>query len=515
MNRITFPCRPPVPQSRNDFPRFVTCFLAMFALSLALVWPAGARESIRIGLQLEPPMLDPTVTASATAGEIVYGNVFEGLTILDGEGKIAPRLALSWEQDADGLRYDFTLREDVWFHDGQPFNAEVATFSLNRIITEDSTNPQRQWFERVSRIESLGPTRLRIHLAEPDAFLPFALALPAAVIVHPDSASTNRDHPVGTGPFRFAVWTRGQNLVLERTDAHWGKRPALRQAEYVFMHTRPQVETMLSEGLVDVMLDAVEMSDRFVMRPDYRLVLRNLDSQVIVAMNNARPPLTDIRVRRAISHAVNRDELLGVYGRTASPLPIGTHFSPGHPAYVDLTDRYPYDPEQARALLTEAGVTPGAPLRVIVPPTLYGRTCGLEIVEYLDAVGFATDYEEYPWHRWLSEVFQNKDFDLTVIAHVEPLDLNIYARDDYYFNYDNTAFQALWREVLDARGEEELHRLLGEAQRRITEDAVNVFLFLLPHKNIVNRRVGGMWENTPIPSFVLEDLYWSPPGSTD
>lgn len=487
----------------------------MLVLGLTLAGPVGARENIRIGLQLEPPLLDPTVTASATAGEIVYGNVLEGLTILDGDGKLASRLALGWEQDVDGLWYDFTLREGVRFHDGSPFTAEIAAFSLNRIIAEDSVNPQRQWFERVSRVEALGSMRLRIHLAEPDSFLPFALALPAAVIVHPDSAPTNGEHPVGTGPFRFAGWDRGRELLLERSDDYWGRRPALRRAEYLFMHTRPQVETMLSEGLVDVMIDVVEMSDRFVMRPDYRLVMRNLDSQVILAMNNARPPLNDLRVRRAISHAVNRNELLGVYGRTATPLPIGTHFSPKHPAYVDLTERYPFDPEQARELLAEAEVPPGTVLRIIVPPTFYGRTCGLEIAEYLDAVGFATEYEEYPWHQWLSEVFQNKDYDLTVIAHVEPLDLNIYARDDYYFNYDNAAFQALWREVLDARGEEELHRLLGEAQRRITEDAVNVFLFLLPHKNIVNRRIAGMWENTPIPSFVLEDLYWSPPGSTD
>ncbi len=196
---------------------------------------------------------------------------------------------------------------------------------------------------------------------------------------------------------------------------------------------------------MDVVPDAVEMSDRFVMRPDYRVVMRNLDSQVFLAMNNARLPLNDIRVRRAISHAVNRDELLGVYGRTASALPIGSHFSPRHLAYVDLTDRYRYDPEQARALLAEAGVAPGAALRIIVPAILYGRTCGLEIAEYLDAVGFATDYEEYPWHRWLSEVFQNKDYDLTVIAHVEPQDLNISPRDGYYFNYDNAALAGCWK----------------------------------------------------------------------
>lgn len=182
---------------------------------------------------------------------------------------------------------------------------------------------------------------------------------------------------------------------------------------------------------------------------------------------------------------------------------------------MDLTGRYPHDPALAAALLVEAGVARGTPISLVVLPTLYGRFCGLEIAESLEKLGFEVDFEEIDWHQWLTEVFRDKNYDLTVIAHVEPMDLNIYARDDYYFNYDNAAFQSLWREVLDAQGEEEMHRLLGEAQRRIAEDAVNVFLFQLPHKNIVSRRLAGMWKKTPIASFVLEDMFWRRSEDTD
>ncbi len=470
---------------------------------------AQAREDIRIGLQLEPPILDPTVTASATAGEIVYCNVLEGLTVLNRDGNPAPRLASGWEVSPDGLHYDFTLRKDVRFHDGKPFNAGVAAQSLNRIIDEDSSNPQRQWFLRVYKVEALDPGRIRIQLSEPDSFLPFALALPAAVMVHPDSAAGNIDHPVGTGPFRFVIWNKGRNLILERSDDYWGDLPALRRAEYIFMQTRPHVQTALTEGLVDVMLDAVEMSRGFTMTPDYKMVMRNLDSQVLMAMNNANPVLADIRVRRALSHAVNRKELLDIYGREVKPVPIGSHFSPGHPAYVDLTDRYPHDPEKARDLLSQAGVPAGTEISLIVPPTLYGRTSGPKIANYLEDIGFEVIFEEYDWHRWLIEVFEKKQYDLTIIAHVEPMDLNIYARDDYYFNYDNSKFRELWHNVLNARTQDELNGLLQQAQKLIAEDAVNVFLFMLQRQNVVNRRLKGMWENTPIPSFVLEDLFWA------
>ncbi len=487
--------------------KFILTGVLIFFLVPAM--SAQAREDIRIGLQLEPPVLDPTVTASATAGEIVYCNVLEGLTVLDRDGNPSPRLASAWEVSPDGLHYDFTLRKNVRFHDGRAFNSRVAAQSLNRIIDEDSYNPQRQWFARVSGVEALDPGRIRVHLSEPDAFLPFALALPAAVMVHPDSAAGNIDHPVGTGPFRFVSWNKERNLILERSDDYWGDLPILRRVEYIFMHTRPHVQTALTEGLVDVMLDAVEMSSRFIMRPDYKMVMRNLDSQVLMAMNNASHVLADIRVRRALSHAVNRKELLDIYGREVKPVPIGSHFSPSHPAYVDLTGRYPHDPEKARDLLSQAGVPAGTEISLIVPPTLYGRICGLEIANSLEDIGFKVIFEEYDWHSWLNEVFEKKQYDLTVIAHVEPMDLNIYARDDYYFNYDNSKFQSLWHNVLNARTQEELNGLLQAAQKLIAEDAVNAFLFMLPHKNVINRRVKGMWENTPIPSFVLEDLFWA------
>lgn len=497
------------PQIKPFFNPLSKFILAVLIIFLAQAVNAQAREDIIIGLQLEPPVLDPTLTASATAGEIVYCNVFEGLTVLNEEGNPSPRLASDWQINHDGLHYDFTLRKDVRFHDGRPFNARVAAQSLSRIIAEDSSNPQRHWFKRVSHVEALDQERLRIHLHKPDAFLPFALALPAAVIVHPESVPENKDRPVGTGPFRFVSWNKGHSLILERSDDYWGDQPALRRAKYIFMHTRPHVHTALTEGLVDVMLDAVEMSSRFTIRPDYKMVTRNLDSQVIMAMNNASPLLSDIRVRRAISHAVNRDRLLDLYGKGIKPLPIGSHFSPDHPAYVDLTGRYPFDPEKARQLLNQAGVTPGTEISLIVPPTLYGRTCGLEIAASLENIGFEVNFEEFDWHRWLSQVFEKKQYELTVIAHVEPMDLNIYARDDYYFNYDNAGFQPLWQKVLNARTRAELHARLRKAQKMITQDAVNVFLFMLPHKNVVNRRVKGMWEKTPVPCFVLEDLYWA------
>ncbi|KDE39470.1 MAG: ABC transporter substrate-binding protein [Nitrincola lacisaponensis] len=485
--------------------------LNVILLALSLLFSVGqvqARDSVRLGIQLEPPMLDPTMTAAAAAGEMTYGNLFEGLVIVDGNGQLRPRLATDWQLSDDGLTYRFTLRRGVRFHDSSSFDAQVARFSLNRIIAADSQNPQRQWFDKVASVEVEDNFTLLIHLHQPDVFLPFSLALPAAVMVHPDSVANNARHPVGTGPFRLVDWTPQRSVRLSRFDDYWGKAPALQHAEFVFMHTSVGTENVLAEGLVDGLLSVTRVTNRFMVRPDYRMSARKLESKMLLAINNAQPPFDDLRVRRALAHAIDRDALSTLYGPQFEPELIGSHFAPSHPAYVDLVDRYPYDPQRSIELLQMAGVPEELEVRLTIPPTDYGRYGGLMIADDLEAIGFRVELEQLDWKSWMEQVFEQRDYALTLIMHVEPMDLNIYARDDYYFNYDNEAFKAIWSQVLNARTEAELHQLLGEAQRQVTEDAVNVFLFMRPEQNFMHRNLRGMWEGSYIPSFVLEDLHW-------
>ena len=470
---------------------------------------ANARDSVQIGLQLEPPLLDPTViAAAAAAGEVTYGNVFEGLTLIDGEGQVVPRLASGWTVSADGLRYTFTLRSGVRFHDDKPFDAAVAAFSLKRLLAPESANPQRPWFDKVAGIDTPDSATVVIRLHQPDSLLPFALALPAAVMVHPDTAATNRERPIGTGPFMFLDWQRGQQVDLERWPRYWGRAPALKHASFIFLSSSAQTENLLAEGRLDVLGAVTKRTGDFVLRPDYQVVQRRVESKLILAINNGVAQFNDVRVRRALSHAANRSALSQMYGAELKPDLIGSHFPPWHPAYVDLLQRYPYDPARARALLAEAGVKPGMPVVLTVPPTDYGRFGSLGLAEDLEAIGLHVDIRLVDWTTWMREVFTERNYQLSLILHVEPMDLNIYARDGYYFNYDNAAFKAVWQQVLAAQEPADFNRLLGDAQRLLVEDAVNVFLFMRPEHNFVRRGLTGLWENSPIPSFVLQDVRW-------
>lgn len=483
--------------------------LALGILLMGMTLTATARDQLRIGIQLEPQSMDPTQTAAASTGEITYCNVLEGLTVMDGQGRLRPRLATSWTLSDDGLRYEFLLRSGVRFHDGRVFDAAVAAYSLEQMLKPGSKNPQRQWFEKVVAVKAVGANKLVVQLSQPDALLPFALAQPAAVMVHPNTAAGNATHPMGTGPFRFGEWNPGHWVQLERHDGYWGKAPALRTARFLFMHTTAETENMLAEGLVDGLVSVTKLTDQFKVRPDYRMSQRQLESKMILAINNARPPFNDLRVRRALAHAIDRETFSQLYGPDLPARLIGSHFPPTHPAHVDLVQRYPYDPTKARALLDQARVPKKTKVVLTIPPTDYGRYGGLLIAKDLEAVGFRVELAPVEWKSWLSDVFVKKDYALTLILHVEPMDLNIYARDDYYFNYDNAAFKKIWQQVLAARSETELNRWLGAAQRQVTEDAANVFLFMRPERNLMHRDLTGLWEKSPIPSFVLEDIRWS------
>lgn len=486
-----------------------------FALSMlgiaGMAWACAhaASDEVRIGIQLEPTSFDITTTSAAAAGEVTYVNVFEGLTYIDGSGQVHPRLATGWQVSRDGRTVDFQLRKNATYHDGKPFDARTAQFSLQRMLQMRNTNAYLEWYDKITSVEAVGDFVLRVHLSAPDSLLPQAMAWPGAVMVHPATAESNARHPVGTGPYRVQAWERGHAIRLVRHDNWWGPfRPKIAKAQFLFMTTSFETESMLAEGRIDGLISVTRLTGAFASRSDYVMTARGVEGKQIVALNNARPPLNDLRVRRALSHALNRAEYRDIYGPLIQAVPVGSHFSPAHPAYVDLVNRYPYDVARGRALLHEAGVAPGTVLRLVASPTDYGRFGSLIVARQLEALGLKIELVNVDWPTWLDRVFKKKDYDMTMIMHVEPLDLNIYARDDYYFNYDNRAFKPIWDKLRSATTDAQRHDALRQAQRQIAEDAVNLFIQLRPERNFIRKELQGVWENCPIPVFALENLRW-------
>lgn len=490
----------------------LNAFLAVvFALFVIDSSHAQDRDDIIIGMQLEPPHLDPTGAAAGAIDQVLYANVFEGLTRFTETGAIVPGLASSWQISADGLEYTFTLNDGVRFHDGTVMDADDVKFSLDRARSDDSTNAQKALFAAIESVETLAPLKVRVNLNKPNGQLLFNLAWGDAVIVAPESIADIRTNPVGTGPFRFDRWMKGDRIMLSRNDDYWGKPVQLKEATFRFIADPTAAFAAVMAGDVDAFpgYPAPETLIQFARDSRFRVINGSTEGETILAINNLAGPLADKKVRQAIAHAIDRQAIIdgAMFGYGT---PIGTHFAPHHPDYLDLTATSAHDPEKARQLLAEAGYPDGFETTLKLPPPSYARRGGEIIESQLRAVGIRATITTLEWAQWLEQVFRGKDYGLTIVSHTEPFDIGIYARPDYYFQYDNPAFAQIMAELDAAVEPAERRRLAHQAQRMIAEDHVNAFLFQLPQTGVINARIEGMWENAPTQATDLTAVYWKP-----
>ena len=488
-------------------------FKMSLAVSLAVLLSTtsvfAARSDVTIGMQLEPPNLDPTGGAAGAIDEVVYANVFEGLTRFLKDGSVAPALASSWEIDDDSKRYVFTLNEGVKFHDGTEMNADDVKFSLERAMAEDSTNAQKQLFANIDNVEVLGATSLAINLKQSDGNLLFNLAWGDAVIVAEESVETAATNPVGTGPFKFANWVQGDRIELVRNDDYWGTPAQLEKATFKFISEPTAAFAAIMAGDLDAFpaYPAPENLPQLDADPRYAVVLGSSEGETILSTNNAKPPFDDIRVRKALAHAINREEIIdgAMFGYGT---PIGAHFAPHHPAYVDMTANSNFDPEMAKALLKEAGHESGLTVSLKLPPPAYARRGGEIVAAQLRDVGIDTEIENLEWAQWLEQVFKGKDFNLTIVSHTEPMDIGIYANPEYYFQYDNPAMATLMEAFNAESDQAKRTALLQDAQKIIADDYVNGYLFQLAKTGVANVKLKGLWENQPTQANDLTGVYW-------
>ena len=493
---------------------FVGRFLAAGLLTAGLLGGTvgaalAAKDSLTLGMVLEPPHLDPTAGAAAAIDEVVYANIFEGLTRIDRSGAVKPALAESWTVSDDGLTYTFKLHEGVSYHDGSDFDSADVKFSLERAMAEDSTNAQKGLFAPIASVEAPDASTVVITLKQPAGNFLFNLGWGDAVIVAPESAAENKNHPIGTGPFIFDRWVKGDRIEMSRNPDYWGKAAGLAKATIKIIPDPAAATAALLAGDVDAFANfpAPEALGQFEGDSRFKVVIGTTEGETILAMNNAAAALKDIRVRRALAHAIDRKAVIdgAMFGYGT---PIGSHFAPHHPAYVDLTGHYAYDPEKAMALLAEAGYGGGLTLSLKLPPPSYARRSGEVIASQLAAVGVRTEIVQVEWAQWLEQVFKGRDYDLTVVSHTEPMDIGIYARDDYYFNYDDAGFKALMAKLDATLDGAERNGLLAEAQEKLAEDSVNVFLFQFAKPGVWNKDVVGLWENSPVQANDLTEVNW-------
>ncbi|HHU39200.1 MAG TPA: ABC transporter substrate-binding protein [Propionibacterium sp.] len=471
--------------------------------------PAPAPEETRtlvIGATAEPQTLDPTATDAAAGPQALLYNVYETLVRLDAAGDLKPLLAQAWDVTPDRLTYTFRLNPAAQFSDGTPVDAEAVAKNIERIQTGTTAPKLKNQMEVVVGTEVVDATTLDVTLSRPSVTWLFDMAGAAGIVMNPEGFDAAGSETAGSGPLTLDRWTPGDSIALKRNDAYWGTPARFDEVTFRYFKDPNAMNASMLSGQLDIIsnLQAPETIDQFSDEGRFTIIEGSTEGEVTMAINNGaapegvpagtgNPALQDVRVRKAITMAIDRRALLDTVWHGKGTL-IGSMSVPTDPYYEDLADLHPYDPEEAKRLLAEAGHE-NLTLR-LRPPTLpYATKAAQFIASQLGAVGITVQVEELQFPRqWIDTAMTNADYDLTIVSHVEPRDVATYANPAYYWRYDNPAVQEAVRKAGEGTIEEYTTEMRNAA-RIIAEDAASVWLFALPNLVVTKEGVTGVAEN--------------------
>ncbi|MBK9359771.1 MAG: ABC transporter substrate-binding protein [Rubrivivax sp.] len=492
-------------------PALLAAVAAALALHAAPLLAQTKKDTLVLAMQLEPtPGLDPTAGAASAIAEVSLYNIFETLTKINSDSRITGLLAEGWTVSPDLKTYTFKLRKGIKFHNGEPFDSAAVKFSFERAVAKDSVNKDKAVFANIERIETPDAHTVVLKLKNGSVDLPFQLGQGTAIIVEPRSAATNGTKPVGTGPYRLEAWNKGSSVVLTRWDGHRNAKDVkLRRVTIRFISDVAAQAAALLSGDVDAFprVPAGRSLAQFQNNSKFQVITGASRAKTILVMNNKRKPLDDVRVRRAIHAAIDRKAVIEGAAEGFG-VPIGSFYAPGAPGYVDLTGVNPFDQAKARALLHQAGITPPLELTMKLPPVSYARQGGEVIASQLAKVGINVKIENVEWAQWMSGVYGQKAYDLTIVSHVEPLDFGNFARPNYYWGYESKAFNELWAKINATVKPEDRNRLMAEAQKLVAEEAVSAYLYTPTMITVAKAGVKGLWKDMPLSANDLSAMSW-------
>ncbi|MBP2436271.1 ABC transporter substrate-binding protein [Microbacterium amylolyticum] len=446
--------------------------LALTACSGGGSVPGSPAESasLTVGLIAEPTNLDIRHTSGAALEQALIGNVYEGLVAraIDGD-QVVPALAESWEVSDDALTYTFHLADGVSFHDGSPMTSADALASLTTVKSDPSVNNHAVLADAAD-ISAPDESTITITLDAPNQNFLFALTGPAGLVLPAEDDTDRRTAANGTGPFTLDSWSRGDALSLVRNEDYWGEPAGVAEVSFVYFGDQAALVSGGRDGSVDAM-PAIDPELSSQLSGEFTIVEATTTDKFILAFNSAAAPLDDVRVREALRRAIDHDAILAAVG-AAEPLfgPI----PPLDPGYEDLAGIVPHDPEGARKLLAEAGVE-DLSLELTIS-NHYGPRLPTLLVSAFADIGVALEVNTVEFATWLSDVHDpstRRDWQLSIVNHVEPRDFSTWTDPDYYYAIHDeavlTAVQERYAEAMAEIDQDASAELLAEAAQLVAE----------------------------------------------
>ncbi|MGN6408127.1 MAG: ABC transporter substrate-binding protein [Curtobacterium sp.] len=452
----------------------------------------GADATVRVGLVLEPTSLDIRTQSGAALDQVLIDNVYQGLVGRTADGDVRDVLASKHEVSDDGLTYTFTLRDGTTFQDGKDVTAADVVWSLQQVKSNASYVDSAQ-LANVTSITSPSAGVVELKLAKPDSDLLWNLTGRAGLVLEKAAKNDLSDTANGTGPYEVASWKQGDSLTFERNADYWGTKAKVAKVVFRYITQPSTAVNAMANGDLDVQT-AVDGTLKSQLQNTSGITLHTgkTTDKYTLAFNDQKAPFTDKRVRQAIRQAIDAKAIIKAIGGTG--VPQGGPIPELDPGYQDLTDIDAYDPENAKKLLAEAG-HPKLDL-TLTYANIYSATIGDVLKSQLADVGITLTVKRVDFATWLSQVFEapksgTRDFDLSMVNHVEARDFGNWANPDYYFGYDNAEVQSLYADSVAATNEADKVADLQKAARIVSEDAAGEWLYTATSITAVRSGVTG------------------------
>jgi ABC-type transport system substrate-binding protein len=333
--------------------------------------------------------------------------IYENLVRFDEKLKLLPGLATEWKQAKDGMSWTFSLRKDVKFHDGTPFNAEAAKVFFERMIGPEKPARASLFTPFVQSVEVLNEYSIKVNMKTPFSLFLNNLAHSASGIVSPAALKAHGKeiarHPVGTGPFKLTEWVFGDHLTLVRNDDYWAGKPSLENITVKTVKEDSARVMMLQSGDADLIVRIpAEDIARLEKDPNVELNTTETLKVLFLGMNCSKKPYSDTRVRQALAYAIDKEIIVkSIYqGRSSVAPSIVAPLTTGYVPVKGLG----YDPQKAKSLLKAAGFPNGFKAKLWTPQGRYPKDFELAqaIQQQLKKIGVEVTIQAMEWAAFLA-----------------------------------------------------------------------------------------------------------------